>query len=743
MSGRRATLVQRLYLALLFIAALVSLAFFASTWWMERQSLEEMLQHNARALVAGLEQNIGLGLQLEEVRLIEEGAQATADIPGVRALDIYNLQGQRLLRIGAKQPQIALPRLRATRKEGMDFETLPGSDTERVIAPIYAGERELVGYSVLELSRTSLTRALKRALWLAGGVSLLLLASFLGLAWLAVRQLQRPLQTLEEAVERVAGGRLNVDIDTEFPDPLGRIARAFNRMTKALAEDRSMLQRRSQQLEHSERRYRELFTHMPVAMYMASMEGRLVQCNPAMAQMFGYDNPDEMLAEVRHMGDLYENPDDRKALISEVIERKQLISREVSLKDRAGNLLHCVLNARLVVDDHGEYIGIEGLLQDLTQLRTLESNLLQAQKMEMVGQLAGGIAHDFNNLLSIISGNTELLIRQLPESADKPRRHAEHILRACQRAAELTSNLLGFARKGAMRLETIEVAGLLREVAALVRETCDRRIAIELDTDTTVCKVIGDPGQLHQVFMNLAINATHAMPNGGTLRFVSRAVNQHTVRIDVRDTGIGMDEATLKHIFEPFFTTRERGQGTGLGLAMVQGIIEKMGGSIAVASKPGQGTCFTITLPRVHDATEQQRPALENEGQAVRGHGRILLVDDEALLRETGREMLGDAGFQVTTAENGEQAIEILARNAQAFDVVLLDLNMPGIGGAETLRAIRRQHDGLKVIVLSGYSEDTLDQQDPLLRYDGFVRKPYQFQALCAEIKRVLSFGQD
>jgi len=744
MNEHRMTLTQRLYLALFIIASVISIAFFASTWWMERASLEDMLRQNARALVAGLEQNIGLGLQLEEARMIRDGAQATADIPGVLGIGIYDTNGQRLVRIGLDQPPLPLPRLKSTRREGIQFETLRQPAAERVIAPVYAGARELVGYTVLELSRAALRRAMRQAMLVAAAVSLLLLCSFAGLAWLAVRQLQRPLQALEGAVDRVATGQLNVDIDTRFPDPLGRIARAFNRMTRALAEDRSMLQRRTHQLEQSERRFRELFTHMPVAMYMATMDGRLKQCNPAMAQMFGYRDPDDMLDHVRHMAELYEDPDDRKTLISEVIEQRQLISREVRMKDRQGNTLHCVLNARLVVDDNGEYLGIEGLLQDLTQLRTLESNLMQAQKMEMVGQLAGGIAHDFNNLLSIISGNTELLARQLPEDAGKLRRHTEYILRACQRAAELTSNLLGFARKGTMRLETIEVPRLLREVISLVRETCDRRIDIRLDSDEASCKVIGDPGQLHQVFMNLAINATRAMPEGGTLRFVVRAVDQQTIRIEVRDTGIGMDEATLKRIFEPFFTTRKQGQGTGLGLAMVQGIVEKMGGSISVRSTPGKGTCFTILLPRVHEGSaSREETNIGYDMEAMRGRGHILLVDDEALLRETGEAILSDAGFQVSCAETGEQALALLNEERHRIDLVLLDLNMPGMGGKETLRQIRKLHPELKVIVLSGYSADTLDAQDPLLRYDGFVRKPYQFQALCAEIKRVLGYSRD
>lgn len=733
---RSLSLTRRLYVALILAAALVFTVFFVTAWWTESRSLETMLQENGRSLSAGLEQSINLGMQLGEVDFVRDGASSVANISNVLSVDIYKPDGSRLVLLGDKHALLALPRLSKAKHDGLIYETLDDGRLERVIALVHANHGEFVGYSVLDLSRTGVNKSIDSVLMMSALISLLLLLLFWWLTGLAIRQLKRPLDELDHAVESVTHGQLDVTVNATIPDPLGRIARGFNRMTQALAKEEQSLRLHGKALEESERRFRELFTYLPVAMYMAEVDGRLLQCNPAMAKLFGYESTTEMLQNVGGMSELYSSPEERDVLVAELIRTRNIVSREVRLISKQGTEIHGLLNARLAIDEDGRPSGVEGMIQDMTEFRLLEGHLLQAQKMEVVGQLAGGVAHDFNNLLSVILGNTELLAAQV-SSEGKAYHYAKRIRQAGKRAAELTGNLLGFARKGDMRHEPVMVVSLLEEVISLVRETGDRRVDIALNVSSDNLQIIGDPGQLHQVFMNLAVNALHAMPGGGDLVFDVTSKGDK-VLIRVKDSGVGMTKQTVDRIFEPFFTTRETGKGTGLGLSMVYGIIEKMDGKIRVESEPGQGTAFEITLPLLH--LEETSSSCENttEMKKVSMNGHVLLVDDEPLLREVGEEILRGCGFDVTTAASGEEALAMLFSDVMQVNIVLLDLNMPGLGGVETLREIRRNDENMKVIVLSGYSETTLDSSNRELRYDGFITKPYQFSELCAEVSHVL-----
>jgi len=731
----RLSLTKRLYLLLILTAAVIFSAFFVGTWWTESQSLETMLEQNGRSLSIGLEQGISLGMQLDEPGFVSDGAASVANIPNVMSVDVYDKHGKRMVLLGTDHPELSLAQLGKVKQGGLLFELRAGSTVERVIAPVHANKGALVGYSVLDLSRATVNHALETELLISALISLCLLLLFWWLTWLAVRQLQLPLDELDQAVDAVTQGRLDVSVNASIPEPLSRIARGFNRMTLSLANEKQSLHVQSEALKKSERHFRQLFMHMPVAMYMADMDGKIRQCNPVMAKLFGYKSASAMLKNVKFMSEFYVDTQQRDILIAELMRVKNLVGREVQLQSRQGDHLRCLLYARLVTDDEGHPKGTEGMIQDLTELKLLEQSLLQSQKMEVIGQLAGGVAHDFNNLLSVILGNEALLSKDMPHDS-KSYHYAMRIRQAGTRAAELTGNLLGFARKGDMRSEPVLVVALLEEVMGLIKTTCDRRVQFSLDVSRDDLVVKGDPGQLHQVFMNLAVNATHAMPDGGEIVF--KVTSQRgNVQIQVKDSGMGMDQKTMAHIFEPFFTTKETGKGTGLGLSMVYGIIEKMGGSISVDSEPGQGTTFEVILPLL-GGVDLQTLTATTQITDVKMSGRVLLVDDEPMLREVGEEVLTRCGFDVTTAGSGEEALAMLASDRMNADIVLLDLNMPGIGGVETLRQIRQSDRYIKVIVLSGYSETTLDSKCHELRYDGFITKPYQFDKLCAEVSRVL-----
>ncbi|PJC70963.1 MAG: hypothetical protein CO017_02595 [Zetaproteobacteria bacterium CG_4_8_14_3_um_filter_59_5] len=358
--------------------------------------------------------------------------------------------------------------------------------------------------------------------------------------------------------------------------------------------------------------------------------------------------------------------------------------------------------------------------------------------MEALGQLAGGVAHDFNNLLTVIQANADWLEDETAGN-EKLRPHAKRISDATGRATELTRNMLGFARKGEMRREAVAVFPLLQEVVMMFGETGDRRIRVSLRGDTAG-RVLGDPGQLHQVFMNLCINAMQAMPQGGDLLFDVQCDPARVV-IRVSDTGCGMSETVREHIFEPFFTTKEVGAGTGLGLAMVYGIVQKLGGSISVESVVGEGTTFEVLLPRLQEYDEHSVRVEKAATVPAPGllSGTVLLVDDEQPLLEIGEKFLVREGLTVITAASGEEALQLLGGMQSLPDVILLDLNMPGMGGVETLSRIRQTYENQKVIVVSGYSETTLDGTVKDLLYDGFVSKPYKRKDLRHALACVLA----
>ncbi len=695
-----------------------------------------MLQQNGRSLAASLEQNIRLGVQLGEADFVRDGATSLVANPDILSVDIYGPHGQRIVLLKGEHEALPLSELRASFQPGLIYETVNDDRQERMIAAIRTTRGEVIGYSVLDISRASVNSTLKSSLMISATISVVLLLLFWWLAWLAIRQLKRPLDELDRAVGAVTDGKLDVSINAEIPEPLASIASGFNEMTLSLAKNQQSIRQYTGALEQSEQRFRELFTHMPVAMYMADIDGTLQQCNPVMARLFGYDSPAAMLDDVSGMQELYSDTADRDALIVDLIRSRSVSGRDINFISKRYGELQCLLHARLVLDERGRAKGIEGMIQDLTELKMLESNLLQAQKMEAIGQLAGGVAHDFNNLLSVISGNAELL--SIHVAADERSYHfTNRIKQASKRASELTSNLLGFARKGEMRREPVMICSLLEEVLSLIKATCDRRVQVSFQSSHEKLRVMGDPGQLHQVFMNLSINALHAMPDGGELS-VRIYADDDQVIIRVSDSGIGMTPKVLKRIFEPFFTTKETGKGTGLGLAMVYGIIEKQGGKIMVDSMVGKGTSFEIKLP-IYEGVEESAVTVHNSVQALPMiSGRVLLVDDEPLLREVGQEVLMRSGLDVFTAVSGEDALSMLENKDRWPDVVLLDMNMPGMGGLEALREIRDRYEDLKVIVLTGYNETTLVVGQRELRYDGFVSKPYQASDLCAEVLRVL-----
>jgi PAS domain S-box-containing protein len=388
------------------------------------------------------------------------------------------------------------------------------------------------------------------------------------------------------------------------------------------------------------------------------------------------------------------------------------------------------------------------LASDVTEKVTLEGQLRQAQKMEAIGQLAGGIAHDFNNLLGVITGYTDLLLKDLGALHPGAKR-AEQIRRAAERAAELTRQLLAFSRKQALEPKVLDLNAIVSDVEAMLRRLIGEQVQLVAALAPDLGRVKADPGQIQQVIMNLAVNARDAMPQGGSL--VLQTANAELdeayarahadvrpgphVVLTVSDSGHGMDSATMARIFEPFFTTKDPGKGTGLGLATVFGIVKQSGGHVTVHSEVGQGTTFRVCLPRVSDEAPPST-AVEPAMPLGPASETVLLVEDAEALREMIREILEQAGFTVLAAADPQEALNVSALHEGALDLVLTDVVMPGMGGRQMIDRLRVSRPGTQVLFMSGYSAKT--SEDVVEPSAAFIQKPFTAVGLLQKLREVL-----
>ncbi|HXT85740.1 MAG TPA: PAS domain S-box protein [Verrucomicrobiae bacterium] len=400
-------------------------------------------------------------------------------------------------------------------------------------------------------------------------------------------------------------------------------------------------------------------------------------------------------------------------------------------------------------DSDGEITGVISMAFDITDRKQLEAQLRQAQKMEAVGRLAGGIAHDFNNLLMVIQGYTELLLDKL--GGEHPlRRNAEQIHDASQRAASLTKQLLAFSRKQMLAPQVLNIQDVVTDMEKMLRRLIGEDIELVTVNAPELWHVRADRSQIEQVILNLAVNSRDAMPNGGKLTietcnteldssYSRQAVVEpgQYVLLAVSDTGIGMDAATQAHIFEPFFTTKEKGKGTGLGLATVYGIVKQSGGYVWVYSEPGKGAAFKVYLPRVIKTVEQtaQKPEPRRSG---RGSETILLVEDEKGVRDLAREYLTEAGYIVLEAENAEQALRIARESTAKIDLLFTDVVMAGISGRQLAEQMQQLRPGLRVLYMSGYTDEAIVHHGILGRGMTLLQKPFTLNSLALKIRETL-----
>jgi len=491
--------------------------------------------------------------------------------------------------------------------------------------------------------------------------------------------------------------------------------------------------------------------------FMTERDGTITYVNPAFERVYGYTETEVVGHTPRVLKSGVSTQGDYASFWQKVLAGESL-HLELVNKTKSGQLITVESSVSPLLDGEGAIIGFIAIQNDITERKrsqeehkVLEAQLLQAQKIESVGTLAGGIAHDFNNILGIILGHATLLDRMC-EDPSKFLRSRDAIVTAVQRGASLVQQILTFARKTEVSFETIQVNETITELVKMLEETFPKTISFSLQLSPVVTRMHADRTQLHQTLLNLCVNARDAMPDGGLLSIQTTAVDgadlyrafpdadqEKYLCITVADTGMGMDEATRRRLFEPFFTTKPTGKGTGLGLAVVHGIMKSHQGHIQVDSAPGKGTAFHLYFPMPeHEAGIQQMES-SVESQPDGGKETVLFVEDEIELRDMVTTLLESKGYHVLSATDGEQAIRLYETRGSEIALVISDMGLPRIGGEEVFRKMKTIRPGVKVILVSGYLEP--ERKTDLLKQGarGFVQKPYVPSELFKIIREALA----
>lgn len=606
------------------------------------------------------------------------------------------------------------------------------TDREGIFTFVNPGFTSLYGYAAAEVVGKTTPRILKSGL---------LGSDTYDAFW---KTLVNGQETRGELKNRRKDGTL-VEVDGSASAILGEKKNIIGFL--GIQRDITERKRAEEALRKSEEQYRQFFEDDLTGDYVSTPDGKILSCNPAFARIFGFESVKEVLNT--DAGTVFNEPENQGKFLRLLREKKRLEYYESEFLLRDGSRVYCIENAVGIFDPQGELAQIRGYIFDESRRKLLERQLVQAQKLESLGTLASGIAHDFNNILGIILGYATLLTRGEP-NPDNIRNSAQAVVKASMRGAALVKQLLTFARKADAQLVSVRLNDIVSEISELLSETMTKVIGITLDLEKRLPAISADPTQIHQVILNLCVNARDAMPNGGTLtlathlqwgdairnKFPTAAARQY-VALSVADTGVGMDERTRSRIFEPFFTTKEIGKGTGLGLSVVFGIMESHKGFVNVESEAGKGTTFNLYFP-IPQSVEIKQANAELEKEIPGGTETLLVVEDEELLRELLRTSLRSAGYTVLTAVDGQEAIDLFDQHWRDIQLVLSDIGLPKLSGYNVFRKMKRTKPNLRFILASGSIEPQLKSEISKEGLEDFVQKPYSVYEVLQAVRSIL-----
>lgn len=506
-------------------------------------------------------------------------------------------------------------------------------------------------------------------------------------------------------------------------------------------------------LQESERRFRDMLESLEEIAVIIDARGKILFANGYLLRLTGWKMTEVLC---RDWFDTF-----LPETLREDIRRQfmKAMAGEQSFPPHMENVIvtrdhverHITWDNTVLRDAKGNSLGFASLGRDVTEQRELERKLQHTQKMQAVGQLAGGVAHDFNNVLQVVAGYTDLLLKQF--GPGKPGHHeVQSIVKATERAGRLVNQLLTFSRQEPPSSKPLNLNTLIVGLALMLRRIIGEHIELGLELAEDLPTVMGDPGQLEQVLMNLCVNARDAMPDGGSIRIRThlteldeadvlghpgRLAGPH-VLLSVTDTGIGMAREVVERIFEPFFTTKGAGKGTGLGLATVYGIVQRHSGIVTCASSPGKGAAFHIHFPAAEDADIQEEPVCETTASIRCGTETLLLAEDDHLVRDLARRMLTSGGYRVLVAKDGPEALDLYEKRESEIDLVLLDVVMPGMSGKAVADIIRARNETVPILFSSGYDASMLERTLSAEELAAVIRKPYMQVELLARVRRVL-----
>ena len=528
-----------------------------------------------------------------------------------------------------------------------------------------------------------------------------------------------------------------------FTSKQAELAEAFGNQISVALNNAQLFER----LKQSEKEYIDLFENAPDIYLSVNRRQVIVGCNTTGAAMLG-------LPRTEMIGKPFEHcfVEDRRGAVRDLVGR--MFTEGRGLKDveeqmlKSGNIPFPVtLNSSLVFDEKGATVNARIVARDISEQKMMEAALLHAQKIDSIGNLAGGIAHDFNNILAAVLGSASIMRRRLTEKS-KLYKYVEIIESSARRGSSLTRQLLTFARKTETIVKLVDINALIVETLHLFQRSVTKEIVVITNLTETGGTVNGDDGQIQQALLNLFLNARDAMPNGGTLTIATAITmaDAHTtnrfssikpgqfVLITISDTGHGIERNIQNRVFEPFFTTKD--SGTGLGLSVVYGVVQSHGGFINLESEVGRGATFSVYLPRANAnaplAARQRRQRLPH------GKENILIIDDELSICEIARDMLSGLGYTVYVEHDGKSGVELYRIRQATIDLILLDINMPVMGGKQTFEVLRSINPRCRIIIVTGYGREGVETSNFSSEVDGFLQKPFQLEMLAFKVRQIL-----